>query len=193
MRNRLLLANIILILFLQTGCLYAVRYDGEYHGKVVNEETREPIEGAVVLGTWAVYHFGVAGGYSTFYDARETVTDKNGEFTISGQGLRILSNVGPMGVLIYKAGYTYYEAGWDNLKISEFHNKQVKWEGEVPVFPLRRLSEEERKNDVTGTYLPSTNAPGKMIMQMIQEINREMIYRGLEPYQLAPSRVGEKK
>ena len=81
------------ILLLQNGCLYAVRYDGPYHGKVVDELTREPIEGVVVLGSWWVYHFGLGGGYTTYHDAREAVTDKNGEFTINGEGLRILSRV----------------------------------------------------------------------------------------------------
>lgn len=173
----------MLILATNVGCLYAVRYDGDYHGKVVDEETREPIEGAVVLGTWAVYHFGVAGGYSTFYDAREAVTDKNGEFTISGQGLRIMSSVEPMYALIYKAGYTYYQAGWDNLKTAEFNRKNVKWEGEIPVFPLRKLTEKDRRNDVDGFLIPSLpDMETNREFKIIQEINKERICRGLSPY-----------
>jgi hypothetical protein len=100
MRTRYFLLFILIFLMLPTGCLYGVRYDGSYHGKVVDEQTREPIEGVVVLGSWWVYHFGLGGGYSTYHDAREAVTDKNGEFTIKGEGLRILSSLKPMSVLI---------------------------------------------------------------------------------------------
>ena len=179
MQSRLITIAILLIFYLQSGCLYAVRYDGAYHGKVVDEETREPIEGAAVLGKWGVYHFCLAGGWTTFYDAREAVTDKNGEFTIPGQGLRILSNVGPMGVLIYKAGYTYYQAGWDNLKTSEFNKKQVIWEGEVPVFPLRKLTEEERKKDIKAEYIPLEPSVPNVLMR--REVNKERSFRGYKP------------
>jgi len=100
MKNKLYQLITILILVIQTGCLYGVRYDGPYRGKVVDEQTREPIEGVVVLGTWWVYHFSPAGGYSTYNDAREAVTDKNGEFEIPGKGLRIMSSLKPMHFII---------------------------------------------------------------------------------------------
>ncbi len=179
MKHKLLLIIFLIILMTQAGCLYIVRY----HGKVVDQETREPIEGAVVLGEWAVYHFGPAGGYASFYDARETVTDKNGEFTISGQGLRILSSVGSMDAVIYKSGYTYYRSGgWATIKEGMYSSKEVKWEGDMPVFPLRKLTDEERKKDVNGSFIPSAGEGGESTRLMINEINKERILRGYEPY-----------
>ena len=148
MRKKFYLLIALIILSLQAGCLYAVRHDGPYHGKVVDEQTREPIEGAVVLGWWRVYHFGLGGGYTTYHDSREAVTDKNGEFTIKGEGLRILSNLKPMGILVYKSGYTYIETQWDVLKIDTVHGEKVKWEGEMPLLPLRKLTDDERKKDI---------------------------------------------
>ncbi len=70
MRKRIYLSIALFILALQTGCLYPVRYDGPYHGKVVDEKTQEAIEGAVVYGEWRVYHFGFGGGYSDYHSFR---------------------------------------------------------------------------------------------------------------------------
>ena len=47
MKKSLLFLSILIIL--SQGCSYAVRYDGTYSGKVVDADTGEPIEGAVVL------------------------------------------------------------------------------------------------------------------------------------------------
>jgi hypothetical protein len=180
MKRCLLSPPIFLILFLQTGCLYAVRYDGPYHGKVVDQETREPIEGAVVLGTWYRIEPGVAGGVSYYYDARETVTDKNGDFTIPGHGLRIMSNLEPMSVLIFKAGYSYAQEGtWDTLKKGLYSKDRIKWEGDKPVFSIRKLTAEERQKQGSPDY-PS-QAPKEKKKMMLEEINKDRVERGLKP------------
>ena len=166
---------IVAVLLIQTGCLYFARYDGPYRGRVVEERTREPIEGVVVKGEWSVYHHGLAGGYTTFYDSREAVTDKDGEFLIPGQGLRIMTSIGPMEALIYKAGYTYYQAGWDTLKTGLFTKEEVKWEGDMPIFPIKKLTDHERKADRSSTTIPtpgSGNAP-----LMTNEIDKEIKFR----------------
>lgn len=181
MKTKLILIFILMILSLQTGCLYAARYDGPYHGKVVDQQTREPIEGAVVLGTWSVYHFSLAGQYGTYYDAQEAVTDKNGEFVIPGVGLRILSSVRPMSAMIFKAGYSYYQSGfWDTMK-NDYLNKDVQWEGEIPIFPLKKLTMDERKRSETFPSTPPTEASLDKVGLMLKEINIEASERGLEP------------
>jgi len=173
---------ILLILMFQTGCLYAVRYDGPYKGKVVDKETREPIEGAVVLGTWGVYHFSPGGGSNTFYDAKEAVTDKNGEFMIPGQGLRILSSVGPMRVLVYKARHDYYENNWTYIINHRYTEDEIRWEGDTPVFQLKKITDADREKDLNGSLIPSLpymETSRKFLMT--QEINKERIYRGYDP------------
>src|SRR5574337_259494 len=102
-------------LVLLQGCMYAIRYDGTYKGKVVDEATREPLEDVVVLGVWYKETPTVAGAVSSYYDARETVTDKNGEFEIPGKGLRIMTDLAPIRVSIFKAGYTFAGGQWDTL------------------------------------------------------------------------------
>jgi hypothetical protein len=173
MKRCLLSLPIFLILLLQTGCLYAFRYDGPYHGKVVDQETREPIEGAVVLGTWYTIQPSVAGGVSYYYDARETVTDKEGDFTIPGHGLRIMSNLEPMSVLIFKAGYSYAQEGtWDTLKKGLYSKNRIKWEGDKPVFSIRKLTIEERKKQIVPS--PPHGAKKETIRLMVDEINKDL-------------------
>jgi len=181
MKKNFYLLIALIILSLQTGCLYAVRHDGPYHGKVVDEQTREPIEGAVVLGWWNVHHFGLGGGYGTYHDAKEVLTDKNGEFTIPGQGLRILSSLEPMDFLIFKAGYTYYQSQWMSLKVDIHRKDLIKWEGEMPIIPIRKLTDEERTKSVSFPPAPPAEASLNKVRLMLMEMNKEATVRGLEP------------
>lgn len=102
-------------LILLSSC-YAARIDGPYRGRVIDADTREPIEGVVVLGTWDRETPTVAGAVHKYYDATETVTDKNGEFEIKGLGVLVMSNIIPMDVFIFKAGYEYDSGSWIGLK-----------------------------------------------------------------------------
>jgi hypothetical protein len=178
-------------LFFFPACCYPVRYDGPYKGKIIDAETGTPIEGVVVLGEWSKVAATPAGGVSSYYDAQETVTDKNGEFEIPGLGLKILSNVAPMNVLIFKAGYEYIGIGpWESLKLDGgLLEKKIAFEGEKAIIPLKKSTLEERKTrrmpdiyleektegGVTHFYIP------KKIKHLIEEINKELIEQGLKP------------
>src|SRR4030043_303076 len=102
--------NILMVLATFT-CAYGIRYDGPYSGRVIDADTGAPVEGVVVLGVWNTEQITPGGAVHNFHDARETVTDKNGEFEIPGKGLMLLSNVTPMDVLIFKAGYEHMRRG----------------------------------------------------------------------------------
>ncbi len=55
-----------------------------FRGKVIDTETKEPIEGAVVVVVYEKHVYGLGtGGYSTVVKVKETLTDKNGEFFFS--------------------------------------------------------------------------------------------------------------
>ncbi len=85
------------------GFLY--HSDGPYRGKVVDLETGEPIEGAVVAGVWVLeFHF------TPFCDAKETVTDKNGEFVLPKASCFTLWPLAWMSheIIIFKPGYLAY-------------------------------------------------------------------------------------
>jgi hypothetical protein len=182
-RTGVILSFLLVIITFTLGCFYTVRYDGPYRGKVIDAETLEPLEGVVVLGVWYKEYPTPAGAVHKFYDAKETVTDKNGEFSILGLGLRIMTNVVPMHVMIFKAGYESEGGGgsWDSLKTGYLASKKIKWEGSKAIIPLRKLTMEERKKRGT----PSTpSIPEDKMKQINKEINKERIEIGLKPIEL---------
>lgn len=183
----------ILVIIISLGCTSAIRYDGPYEGSVIDADTGEPIEGVVVLGEWSKERITPGGAVSEYYDARETVTDKNGEFSIPGQGLLIASNVTPMDVLIFKAGYEYIGMmTWKELK------KIFKNENDRVIIPLKKLTMEERKRqgtpdfyigerydkkeNITHSCLP------KNIKILPKEVNKELLEQGRKPYDLEGGR-----
>jgi hypothetical protein len=175
MMKKLLVAliNIIVILMI-AGCASAVRYDGPYEGQVIDADTGKPIEGVVVLGVWYKEYPGAGGAVSSYHDAMETVTDKNGNFKIQGLGLQIMSNVLPVNILIFKAGYEYVTGYWSGLKNRGWKGEyeenydpvrkltvkkrlydpkmKVQWEGKKAIIPLRKLTREERKRQGTPDF-----------------------------------------
>ena len=178
--RRILLISILTCLVLSVTSCYGfavIRKDGPYEGKVIDVDTGEPIEGIVVLGVWYKENPGPGGAVSEYYDAMETVTDKNGEFKIDGLGLLIMSNVIPMDVLIFKAGYEYESGLWSALKK---YAKKIKWEGDKAIIPLKKLTMEERKKEL-GPPSPPHKAPKGKIRLMLNEINKDRAEQGLGP------------
>lgn len=182
--KRNILPGLIIILLLLTiqGCFPAIRlfvYDGTHKGRVVDADTRKPIEGVVVLGVWRSVFATPGGAVSDFYDARETVTDKDGNFSVPGQGVLILSNVDVMQCLIFKAGYKYHRFDWDTLKEGRGQRMNVKWEDSKPIIPLKRLTVEERRRQ--HVPCPPDEALKEQIKLIQNEINKDRIERGLDP------------
>lgn len=86
------------------GFLY--HSDGPYRGKVIDLETGKPIEGAVVAATWVLY---ILYFIPRFGDAKETVTDKNGEFVLPRAfTLLPFSELRNSHFIIFKPGYLAY-------------------------------------------------------------------------------------
>ncbi len=72
---------IILFTLFISGCAIVHNYDS-YYGKIIDAETKEPLEGAAVLAVYYTQQYGPAGSVSHYLDAKETLTDKTGEFKI---------------------------------------------------------------------------------------------------------------
>jgi hypothetical protein len=154
--------------------------DGPYEGRILEADTGKPIEGAVVLAVWYKERPTVAGAMSTYYDARETVTDKNGNFSVPGMGLEILSSVAVPSILVFKAGYEYMGLwAWQAFK----NAAKVRWEGEKAVIPIRKLTMEERMKK-SGPPSPPDEAPLGKVRLMLREINRERVEQGFKPIKI---------
>ena len=165
------------------GCVSTFRIDGPYEGTVVDAETGQPLVGAVVHGTWYKAHPGPGGASHTYYDSFEMLTGKNGEFSIPGQGLLVLSMIEEMDVTIFKAGYEQITPNvWRGLKSYRLRDKIV-WDGNRATFRLRRLSIEERQKG--GVTMPST-PNNKLRKLFIKERNQEMLEIGFPSSTLLP-------
>jgi hypothetical protein len=199
---RMLITAVVFSTIFLASC-YAARIDGPYRGKVIDADTREPIEGVVVLGTWYREIVTPGGAVHNYYDAMETVTDKNGEFEIKGLGLLVMSNVIPMDVLIFKAGYEYESGSWKGLRsrgrrwneneesydptlrtkvkkpVFDFKVK-VTYEGDKAIIPLKKLTMEERNTSITFPPSPPIQAAREKIKIMMEEIRKERKERGLD-------------
>jgi hypothetical protein len=164
---------------MSAGCVQVVGYEGDYKGRVIDAETGQPISGVVVLGVWWSKMPTPAGSTSHFHDARETVTDEKGNFTLSGRGIRILSSVEPANISIYKAGYAYMELGsWESLTYSKILREKIKWEGERAIIPLRKMTMQERRKEGTPSR-PSI--PDEKMQLLTKEVNKDRVERGLPP------------
>lgn len=111
MRKRLLI--IVLMMLLLTGCYWPIS------GIVVDAETGKPIEGAVVLVEWTKTH-GIGEHWTESYKVAETLTDKDGKFTLPGC---FSPFVNEPDVTIYKKGYVAWSSRWifpSNEKRTDF-------------------------------------------------------------------------
>lgn len=123
-------------------------WDGPYKGKVIELDTGVPIEGAVVAGSWYIE---VMAGWPSFCDAKETVTDKNGEFVlprawcISFWPIASLSM--PGNVVVFKPGYLAYPPLGANNEERRYYMPD--W-GNPPLF------EEKRQYNLVNLGKPKT-------------------------------------
>jgi len=173
MRNLKLLILVILALTC-TGCVSLARIDGPYEGRVIDADTKEPVEGAVVHGNWYKVWGTVGGASSEWYDSAETLTDKNGEFRLPGKGLLLLTNIEEIDLTIFKAGYEQLiPRTWESIRISKRGN--IVWEGNKPTFRLKHLSMEARQKRLVDMPSSPSNRHRKLF---IRELNKENMQIG---------------
>ena len=91
---------------------WLIYHKPEFKGKVIDAETKEPIEGAVVVAIYEKHTLisGPGGGYSSVIKVKETLTDKNGEFYFPPYTTLIQPNSieDYAEFIIYKPGYGSY-------------------------------------------------------------------------------------
>jgi len=142
----------LLIVFL-AGCGHVLYADGPYHGKVIDKQTKQPIEGAAVVAVWMKESPFIGHYMVRYYDAQETVTDQEGNFTIPGivgGSANPLAKIREPSFTIFKPGYVAYR----NLAfkpISVSGNIEVFEKDSLVVFALGRLTtREERMRNLIG-------------------------------------------
>lgn len=145
-----------------------------FSGKVIDANTKEPIEGAAVL---AVYHKevpGIAGSNTYSIDAQEILTDEKGEFNIPETKRWFVINRGYTegNLTIFKPGYGVFPDHERSNAIGE--KKSWPPPGKYILYEIPKLkSLEERKNNVI--WIPKYMKP-----LYINTINEELKNLGLE-------------
>ena len=86
--------------------------DERYHGRVVDVDAKQPLEGAAVTVMWMKYPVIILDGVSDFHGAREALTDAEGRFSIDAtppfkwNPFRSLTKRPE--IIVYKPGYAPY-------------------------------------------------------------------------------------
>ena len=109
---RRILLGLFILLPLIVSCHSPVFTIKPFEAWAVDAETGEPIEGAIVVATWALFKDAVHGGakFQEMLEVKEAVTDKNGHFAFRGFQLKNPSMNKLMEdpkIIIFKPGYAY--------------------------------------------------------------------------------------
>lgn len=137
--------NAIARIFVCIGMLLTLSACGvTYHGRVIDADTKLPIDGAVVVASWSEERGTMAGGTSRLHDVKETLTDKNGDWSINGPkgtSSEFLSDVysiltfitgayytEPPEFIVFKPGYCAWKEGFG---IEVCNNKMKTYNGTV--------------------------------------------------------------
>jgi hypothetical protein len=163
---------ILLALSVFSGCSITHSY-GPYQGKVVDAETKEPIEGAAVLVVFYTQEPGPAGSISRYADAVETVTDKNGEFMIPAHRATVFRPLQGWD----KYGYfTIFKPGYGCYPDSEGVKPMFVPNGTIPSAKHVTIELPKLKTREARMKMPSVNfdIPYEKQSKFIELINKEM-------------------
>lgn len=98
-----------------TGCF--VYHKPEFHGQILEFDTKQPIEEAVVVAVYNKRTMGLgAGAFTSIINVKETLTDKAGSFHIPSYTSLInpFSWASDTTFIIYKPGYASLEMGLED-------------------------------------------------------------------------------
>ena len=174
MKNNILrfvwLLIVITSVYFVTGCggiFFPLPYRSlaPFKGKVVDADTKEPIEGAVVLAAYYFTSYGIAGSNSSVEDVQETMADRNGEFELPRTRRWFVLHRGyPEGtleILLHKQSKAVGD------------NKSWPTPDKYIVYELPKLkTDAERKENVLSTHI-FDEIPFKKRKLYIQALNEE--------------------
>lgn len=163
----------VMITLLASISVYAMESTdfGPYEGKVVDADTKEPLEGVVVLLQWRRLNT----GNTSLIDAQEAMTDENGNFHITG--MRVFSPwkrfYSDARMIIYKSGYRYVKTGawkkWEQFTQSDSYVLKV--EHGKPFFVLEKFRNMEERKNFGSPFI--SDMPYSKMKTLIAEINKE--------------------
>ena len=183
----------IILAFSMAMMRYASAKDRIFVGKVIDADTKEPIEGAVVVASWLEATSTLLGDESTrFKDVKETLTNRNGEWSIVGEEGRMhnpypyLSRITPIyytrepEFIIFKPGYCSWPNGFsiDGCKgsLKPGGNGEI---DEGKIIELPKLTNREDRLQAQSISLPGGEGALEKMGELIRLINEERKSLGL--------------
>jgi hypothetical protein len=121
------LTRLVSLIFpmLLLGTQPTVEAAGPWQAQVVSADTKQPLEGVVVLAWWTRHVRSFGGPSEDHRDSQEVLTDRDGRFTIESRWFFSLNPLvffrGPF-VAMFKSGYGDYE--WPGYRGSETWPKE---------------------------------------------------------------------
>jgi len=156
---------------------------GPWKGKIIDIETKEPIEGAVVLAVWQRAYRTPAGDNTYFYEAKEVLTDKEGKFEIPAYTpinlLPIISYIREPEFTIFKPGYLSLSGRHLEENVidnpAEFKRNEKVYRLAPGIIELPKLKAKEERikslNAVEG--FPIGYAPDYKLKNLLEVIDQE--------------------
>ena len=149
------LVQLLVPLRLSGGCLFC---DATYRGKVIDAETLKPLEGVVVVAEWRECWPGVgAGELCDFKMVKEALTDRDGEWSITGPAGEEPTEFGYLRaalsfivhwterphIYFYKRGYCRPDQEFGSFKAFPYIRESKNLEGIILIRPGRTREEAE--------------------------------------------------
>lgn len=179
--NLLVLLAVTFFTAADSNAGWLIYHEKELKGKILDIDTKQPIEGAVVVVEYKKATLGLgAGSISSIIDVRETLTDKQGNFRIPSYTTVIqpFSWQIPNTVIIFKPGYASLKTGASNfigqmpVKEGSWHwSKKLKYRMHgAGIVELPRFKEaEERRLHIPSPITGIDYEKQKLFMQLLNE------------------------
>jgi hypothetical protein len=176
---------VILVLVASCGLFNQLLAGGPYKGRVIDAETKKPLEGAVVLAVWQRVSAGFVQKAYGFLDAEEVLTDSNGRFVVGKHApaswIPGTWVYGP-DIIIFYPGYGFYPRyhvsppmplGGTETLLEVMEKKELV----IELPPLKTRKERlEVQDGVLSSRIPDYKMPG-----LIRLVNLERQRLGLDP------------
>jgi len=173
---KFLLISLLIIIFfpLSAGCAITKEF-GPYYGKVIDAETKEPIEGAAVLVVFYTESYGPAGAITHYADALETATDKNGEFNFPPHRITLFR---PLQGWVKHGYFTIFRPGFGHYPESKVVKPMFVPNGSLPkdqyiIIELPKYKSKEERLNVLGPRI-NFDIPYEKQKRFIELINQEL-------------------
>jgi len=171
-------------------------YAKTFRGRVIDADTKEPIEGAVVVAEWMTEIETPTATHTDLKDVKECLTDKNGKWSITGRrgrdnGQLFIPYTKEPQFIVFKPGYCPWPIGFEidacrnRIKIIGGKDEEL---GEGGTLELPKLTNREDRLYAQGVRpdswdeIVANKQKAKKIKNFLRLLNGERKRLGLDEY-----------